>query len=792
MSKNMINYKVIPALLGITFMAGLGLSSSGNAAMLEEVIVTAQKREQSVQDVPVAVTAFTQEMIQTNRIQKVTDLSNLVPGLIARPASGGVNIASFSMRGINSIGVVAGSDKQVSTYLDGVYIGANRASIFELPDISQLEVLRGPQGTIFGRNATAGAVSVTTRNPSGEFGITQDIGIGVRDHFRIRTTIDTPAWGPFSAYLTYVKETRDGDVINEGAGTCWDRTRIGENMGIACSPEKMGNTDTESFFLAIRYEPSDNFSLTYKFDYSTDDGAPRAHGAVVKDMAQIGPFGALVDGIIAFNNTPFRADGRRPDVVNNAWATYRDQEVLGHNLTAIWDITDNITLKNIAAYRDSEVFTPADITGWGGLLVGPFGAFLGGLPADTQLCMICSQADAFSKQWSNELQINYSSDRMTLTGGVLYYESDEESGSPENATNTHILSFFFNGPDGWIVPVAPTSRSFNESKSYAIYAEAEWHLTPQIDLVTGYRLTRDKKSGVYQSGDLNVGPLDNTPFDFKDTNDSYNVVFIYKPNEDLMLYAKHSVSFISGGNTAGLPFVPEDATSWEVGMKGEFLDNSLRANLALYTVDYKNTQGSTTGYNVPGFEFVALLILSEGDLSAKGAELELTYLPMDNLTLGMSLGWLDAEWGRVGDFRMSSAGVGGFPFTEEEYRLSQIPDWTSSLSVNYETQPLFGNAFMTFGATASWHSKMWFDNNPNRSSVIPGQDVLEASPSSWVVNARASLANIDFGSFNGVVALWVRNLTDNDYHTNALLSFASMGNYLEKRYYGVDLTVRFE
>src|SRR6266540_2495102 len=141
--------------------------NAGGENRLEEIIVTAQKREQSLQDVPIAVTAVTKDTLQANRIFTVNDLSAIAPGVTVKPSPGGSGVPVFTIRGQSSFGVVPGSDKQVSIYIDGVYISSPRGSIFELPDIKRLEILRGPQGTLFGRNATAGAISITTRDPTG-------------------------------------------------------------------------------------------------------------------------------------------------------------------------------------------------------------------------------------------------------------------------------------------------------------------------------------------------------------------------------------------------------------------------------------------------------------------------------------------------------------------------------------------------------------------------------------------------------------------------------------------------
>ena len=249
------------------------------AGGLEEIVVTAQKREQSMQDVPVAVTAISQASLETNRIISVADLNGIAPNVSVRPAAGGTQIASFTVRGVNSYGVVPGSDKQVSINLDGVYISSARGSIFDIADIPRIEVLRGPQGTLFGRNATAGAVSIITRDPKGEFGGTLSGTIGNFDQRRLRVTIDTPQIGPFSAYVTFQHNERRGDTVNTAAGFVWDKTGP-DGLGKQVSPETLGDNNAESIFAALKFEPSDNFDMVYKYDWASSDYTPEGNTAV--------------------------------------------------------------------------------------------------------------------------------------------------------------------------------------------------------------------------------------------------------------------------------------------------------------------------------------------------------------------------------------------------------------------------------------------------------------------------------------------------------------------------------
>ncbi|RZK03334.1 MAG: TonB-dependent receptor, partial [Novosphingobium sp.] len=258
--------------IGLPLQA-LAQTSEGTVG-LEEIVVTAQKREQSLQDVPIAVTAVTQENLQANRIFTVNDLSAVAPGVTVKPSAGGISTPSFTIRGQTSFGVVAGSDKQVSIYVDGVYIGSPRGSIFQLPDIQRLEVLRGPQGTLFGRNATAGAISVTTRDPTGDARVKLEGSYGNYDAYRLRATVETPQFGPFSAYFSYVRDYRRGEIRNAAEGTLWDRSNSPSGFGVKRSPRWLGTVDSNSYFAAVKFEPSDSFKLVYKYDRNDDKGTP--------------------------------------------------------------------------------------------------------------------------------------------------------------------------------------------------------------------------------------------------------------------------------------------------------------------------------------------------------------------------------------------------------------------------------------------------------------------------------------------------------------------------------------
>jgi iron complex outermembrane receptor protein len=408
-------------------------------AQLETIVVTSQRRAQNVQKVPISVTAISASTLKTNRVTSVTDLAGLAPNVAIRPAPGGSAIPSFTIRGITSYGVVPGSDKEASIYLDGVYIGSPRGSTFELPDIDRIEILRGPQGTLFGRNSTTGAVSVVTRDPTGTLGAHQDITVGNYNEFRSHTTVNLPAWGPFSAYLSFVHDERDGDIKNLGAGTVWDRTGPNSGVGVQSSPATLGAKDANTYFAALKFQPSENFKTTYKFDLSNNNFTPDGEALIGYNPAS--PLtGGLLSSLINSqrNPPPLDADGKRPESVNNAFTTPSYQHNEGHSLTSDYKFDDQLSFKNILAYRESSITSADQLDSLGGLtftpqavlpaailaaysaappsvaasLIPQYAAYYG-TQVGKRYELLALQTQAFARQYSEELQANYNSKWVT-------------------------------------------------------------------------------------------------------------------------------------------------------------------------------------------------------------------------------------------------------------------------------------------------------------------------------------------------------------------------------------------
>jgi iron complex outermembrane receptor protein len=328
--------------------------------------------------------------------------------------------------------------------------------------------------------------------------------------------------------------------------------------------------------------------------------------------------------------------------------------------------------------------------------------------------------------------------------------------------------------------------NYNTSKSYAAYLQLEGHITPQFDIVGGYRLTKDDKSGY-----LNVSGL-RLAFTYQNTRPSYLVGLNYRPIDDVLLYAKYSTGFVSGGSVAGLAFEPETASSWEVGAKSEFLDRRLRANLALFDVSYKDIQAASIGLfaaNInPLFALVPAVVIDQGDSHAKGFELDLTALPLRGLTLNGAVGYTNFKYTRVNP-------IYG---TLDNFFPSYRPDWTANLSAQYETEPLFDDVRLVVRGDASYRGEELLGNYP---TLNPAFGSLQTAPAQWLLNTRVSLEHLQFGPTNVDVSLWAQNLLDDRSRTYGLfigfnpeepaVNTLGQATYQAARTFGIDVSFTY-
>lgn len=753
-------------LAGLSVLPTVAFAQSG--VSLDDIVVTAQKREQNLQDVPVAVTAINADALAVNRIENVRDLNALAPNFTVRPAPGGTAGPSYSMRGIVSLATAPGSDKGISLYLDGVYVGNTSGSIFELADIERVEILRGPQGTLFGRNSTGGAISITTRGPTGEFGIRQDLTFGNYDQFRTKTRIDLPQVGPLSVALNYMHSERRGDIRNLGAGAKWDYTAAsGGRWGIRTSPKYMGGQNIEAVAIAAKLDIHPDFSLNYKLDWSENNFSADGQGVMGLNFEALGSLGNLLNLTLANQPNPelmTPISNKRPSAVNNDFSTNSYIRNIGHTFIGLYDLTDGLTIKNTLAFRKSRVESVGLLDGLGGLIntnTPNFG------PVGERLVLVAAPSLTHEKQWSNELQLNYSTDLFDLTAGYLHYDGYTKKGGPEGVPAT----LQFRVIDGGIIPFNNSQRAYATTVSNAIYAQNEMHVSDSLDAVLGARMTWDKRHGL----DTSVPGF--VEFDYKAKKPTWLAGLNYKPNDDILTYVKWSTGFISGGYFATLEFEPETAKSWEAGIKADLFDKRLRANLALFHAKYTGLQFITSG-TAAGVPNVPQVILNGGAARAQGFEFDASAALTEDLTLSGNLGHTDFKYTDV------NPAVG----TRDTFLPVYRPSWTGGFSVQYEKDTSLRGARFHARADGNYKSKAY---NIVR---VPTPELLDATTTKgyWIVNGRMGLSDISVGGASVDVALWARNLFDDRSLAWASnLSFIYAGSYERARTFGVDLTVRY-
>ncbi len=788
---------VVPTLMTAPVLA----QTADQVTRLEEVVVTAQKREQNIQDVPVSISALSADAIAANRIETVNDLSGVTPNLTIRPGAGGGRNPQYSMRGIYTYGSGLGTDKGVSLYIDGVYVQAATASIFELADIGQIEVLRGPQGTLFGRNSTGGAVSIKTRGPTGEFGIRQELTSGNYNQLRSKTRIDLPRLGPLSLSLSYLHSERDGDTRNLGAGTVWNHgPASGGTYGLLRSPSRLGDENVEGVLAAADIDFHPDVRLSYRFDLSDTDFTPPATGIAYLATPAVAALGGTPPSTtpymfyLASPNAMTPVATKRPDAVNNWYNTNGNTETYGHNLTATWNIGSQTTLKNILAYRKASLYTNSQLDGLGGLIVPTSGV---------PFLFVANNVGSLEKQWSDELQLNLSREQFNLTAGLIHFQNDQETSGIRGEFNS--LQGAAMVGQGTVSPgpfVVPANLGYIpprvKAKSDAFYIQPEIHLNDQLDFVVGYRITKDRKDGTeivpgtVQPYAPSLGR--SSSIRYNDERNTYLVGLNYKPSENLLAYLKYATGYISGGQLATIVFAPETAASYEAGVKAELFGRQLRSNLAVYHVDYGSIQqtalGAQTG--IPSSIPFGQAIIPSADATAYGFEWENTLAPIDQLVLGVNIGYTHFEFDDDTVFQgyRVTHGVPGF----QEFNR---PEWTGSLFAQYNGPRVFGDGLLSARVDGQFKSEYLMTSDTSPGSGLTAQEDPRlrdsaTAPDQWLVNARVALSDIRVGSTKVEVALWGRNVLDNrNIVQYAGLGFAGAVLYERARTYGVDLSVEF-
>jgi len=752
--------------------AGAKASGSGG---LEEIVVTARKREEVLQTVPLSVTAFSGNKLEAMNVKGLNDLGKAVPNLSITPGNSYVGGIEIGIRGVIEQDTILTNDSPIALYIDGVYIARNNGVPLDFVDLERVEVLRGPQGTLFGRNTTGGAVNIVTKGPASEFGISQKIDYASDNEVTTRTVIDSGEIGAYGlkAKLSWQHHQMDGYVRNT----------------LTNNPDDWpGADDKDSIYFALHGDLTDDLSFDYRFDYTAESTS----------LINYQITSAQPTGVAYF--------GQSPNYGGNAYQVYPDRvgslalypigprsklEALGHGLTLNYSLNDALNFKSITAYRSMAMNAHESLVGQGllyGFVLDPVTFAPAGIqrvtPYEVQ-CTGTSDASCDNQhqyQLSEEFQVYGTIDRFKYTGGLYYFM--EHVGEIDPQFYTYVLS-----PQAGL-SFHPEDRYRAKSTSYAAFGQTTYTppiLDDKLQITGGVRYTRDEKS---------VDIATNSPerllsHRFGALSGDFTANYQWTP--EVMSYLRFANSYKAGGFNARDPgpgYQPEYANNFEGGIKSDWFDKHLRINADIFYTEYSNQQISTFAATPGGTP--QTITINAGASTYLGGELEVTVIPADGWQIDTSFGYTDAEFQQFPYFNPATgttinvADIAKFPYFSKA---------SFNTGVQYSFEPMsFGD--LSVRADFAYKSGEVFHPNPLQD---PLTDVL-ASKSLTDLSANVTLANIPLGYGNSTMkaSVYGRNLLNQAWRTQGIdfSAFAPGGFgdnvYSRLRVIGFNLTYEFK
>ncbi|HEY0628692.1 MAG TPA: TonB-dependent receptor, partial [Sphingomicrobium sp.] len=712
-----------------------------------EIVVTARRTEENVQRVPAAISAFSERTLDRIQATDTTGLQGAVPNLNVVQGRGSSNATNIFIRGIGQPDALQTFDPAVGVYVDDVYLSRIRGNQLDLLDIERVEVLRGPQGTLYGKNTIGGAIKFVTRKPGQQLRASGSIAIGSYEQFELKAAASGPLSETIAVGVAAMRATRDGFVEDRN------------------DDREYNDKDTVAGRAAIAFTPSSSFRFDVSADYARDD-AKLNTGAPINDIVNL--FTPTVE-------VPLERDPDDYDFTVETTPGLPNSTKMRHwglSGTAAYDVNDQITLKSITAYRKlhSKDYVDIDATAAevGDVLV-----------------------DVHQDQFSQEFQLAYTGDRLSAFAGLYYLNENVESHQEAFADDLVNLAIFRNPgclpilclPDALLGPSNfPTFlRTIDDdlkTDSYAAYANASFSITDALRLSGGLRWTREEKDYFRTTSTFSTSPLLNSvaPFVFerKDhwTDLSPMVSLDYQFTPSTMAYLRYAKGFKSGGfngraNEVGsaTAYDPETANSIEAGLKTT-VARQLRLNFALFHNNYKDFQARVSELDDSTVPPTPLLsVLNAGKLRIRGAELEAAWTPTPELLIDTQIGYLDAEYKEFDDLRFTNFG-GSRAFQEPAF----APKWTMRFGAQYIFD-LGGSGDITLGGQARYRSRHALSvDNTFTNSETEIEDLFQKGY--WLADARIVW---EHESDRFSVGVYGNNLFDKLYKTDGQ-EFSSIGN----------------
>lgn len=575
-------------------------------AQLEEVLVTAQKREQNLQDVPIAISAVNEELLEQTGVNTITEVIPMVAGLSG--ADYGLATNTWAIRGIGSNDWTIGSEPSVGVFIDDAYVGRNIFATSNFFDINRIEVVKGPQGTLFGRNAAAGAISLVTNKPGDEDELHLGLSMGDEGQRRYELVGNWALSDSFALRLAYQNQKWEG---------MWTEVNSGQEM----------YTESDVLRLSARWDISDNLEALFKYNKGDAETNYTSAVSILTNPAQTGV------------EYPDRFAINQPNFEQN-----KDD---GFGLRLTWSLSDSLTLVSITDSRSGENDYFEDVDGTADditideAVFGVPGGAVGGLNIPVGLG---GDADSFYQ----EFRLSGGSEAIDWFAGASYYSEDLDNSRWEVDYVATALGF----------PVGSQRISSKaENESMGIYGDITWQASDQLALTAGARWSSDDKDWCTNTLQDDFGEAGGpTPGELCETKewDELTSRFIaqYNVSGDTMMFASVSQGYKGGGfNTSVadldgdfiaetiIDFDPETSIAYELGFKSTMMEGRMQLNGSFYVIDYEALQFATLTLET------GLQIANAGDVDSRGFEVELNYAPNDSVLLMANYANSEAEVG---------------------------------------------------------------------------------------------------------------------------------------------------
>jgi iron complex outermembrane receptor protein len=725
--------------------------TTADTGALEEITVTARRRNESIQDTPIAVTAVNGAQLESQGTVNIGDLQGAVPNVLITQQSSGAAASNISIRGLTFADVEKSFDPTVAVVVDGVFLGTSTGSFLDFFDIADLEVLRGPQGTLFGRNTIGGVINVTRSKPTGEFGAKVEISYGNYDTKTERAVLNAPLVKDVLAAKVFYFQTETEGYYRD-----------------ALSGRDTGGSENQNFGASFLLTPGGGFDALLTLERQVQYYDPVS--STITNSSEL--FGQIETGAGLGNEVNRNTTTDLYTVFRNPTAPQASGEynAPAATLNMNWDLGP-VKLTSVTGYRSEH---EDQVQNFDGSEIGLY---------------IAHRIQAFH-QVSEELRASGKIiDSLDYVGGLYFYNGEYD------------LVQYTGGATGF----PPTFQNvFGGAKSAAAFADFDWAFADKWRLSFGGRYTQDKKNID------NTVPVDNVETLVGNPSATFSkftpkVGVDYRPNSDFMYYASYSVGYRSGGYsnraedafTTNAAFQPETVDSSEVGIKSQWFDKRMSVNADYFFAKYKNMQQNTT---VPGGATGDETIVSNvGSSTIKGVELEIIGRVTQELTLNASLGTLSSHFDGFVVHQILPGQTVTSPVDYSNNNLIYNPSFTLSVNADYKLPTFFGDMHPTVGFRhiASYDQQISLGpytqpGGPGTLAIVDGNDPRVRADPQNLLDASLT-ADFTIRGAKAYARLYGRNLTDDRGPASAftvagLFSFATAR---PPREYGVTLGVDF-